>query len=178
MTGFPCGSADKESTCNVGDLGLIPELGRSPGEGKGYPLQYSGLSPTKSCTWLRDFDFHFHDSHHMILIAYWEPFRVSVYCHRPSDECNRLRDKYIKMGFLGGRVVKNPSAIAGDARDRGYIPGSGRCPGVGNGNMLQHSSLENSMVRGAWWATTHGITKSRTQVSKHTQCTHTLKHTL
>ena len=36
--GFPCGSAGKESTCNAGDLGLIPELGRSPGEGKGYPL--------------------------------------------------------------------------------------------------------------------------------------------
>ena len=41
--GFRCGSAGKESTCNVGDLGLIPGLGRSPGEGKGYPLQYSGL---------------------------------------------------------------------------------------------------------------------------------------
>ena len=41
--GFPCGSAGKESACNVGDLGLIPGLGRSPGEGKGYPLQYSGL---------------------------------------------------------------------------------------------------------------------------------------
>ena len=41
--GFPCGSAGKESTCNAGDLGLIPGLGRSPGEGKGYPLQHSGL---------------------------------------------------------------------------------------------------------------------------------------
>ena len=41
--GFACGSAGKESTCNVGDLGSIPGLGRSPGEGKGYPLQYSGL---------------------------------------------------------------------------------------------------------------------------------------
>ena len=41
--GFPCGSAGKESACNVGDLGLIPGLGRSPGEGKGYPHQYSGL---------------------------------------------------------------------------------------------------------------------------------------
>ena len=41
--GFPCGSAGKESACNEGDLGLIPGLGRSPGEGKGYPLQYSGL---------------------------------------------------------------------------------------------------------------------------------------
>ena len=43
ILGFPCGSAGKESTYNVGDLGSIPGLGRSPGEGKGYPLQYSGL---------------------------------------------------------------------------------------------------------------------------------------
>ena len=41
--GFPCGSAGKESTGSARDLGLIPGLGRSPGEGKGYPLQYSGL---------------------------------------------------------------------------------------------------------------------------------------
>ena len=41
--GLPCGSASKESACNAGDLGSIPGLGRSPGEGKGYPLQYSGL---------------------------------------------------------------------------------------------------------------------------------------
>ena len=41
--GFPGGSAGKESACNVGDLDSIPGLGRSPGEGKGYPLQYSGL---------------------------------------------------------------------------------------------------------------------------------------
>ena len=41
--GFPCGSADKESACNAGDLGSIPGLGRSPGGGKDYPLQYSGL---------------------------------------------------------------------------------------------------------------------------------------
>ena len=40
--GFPSGSAGKESTCNAGDLGSIPGLGRSPGEGKSYPLQYSG----------------------------------------------------------------------------------------------------------------------------------------
>ena len=43
FSGFPCGSAGKESSCNVGDLGSIPGLGRSPGEGKGFPLQYSGL---------------------------------------------------------------------------------------------------------------------------------------
>ena len=64
--GFPCGSAGKESTCNMGDLGLIPGLGRSPGERKGYPLKFSGLENfmdcivhgvTKRWTWLSDFHF-------------------------------------------------------------------------------------------------------------------------
>ena len=49
---------------------------------------------------------------------------------------NRFRDKYFKMGFLGGIVVKNPPANEEDARDRCYIPRLGRSPGVGNGNML------------------------------------------
>ena len=47
--GFPCGSAGKESACNVGDLRLIPGSGRCPGEGKGYPLQYSGLENPRDC---------------------------------------------------------------------------------------------------------------------------------
>ena len=64
--GFPCGSAGKESVCSVGDLGSIPGLGRSPGEGKGYPLQYSGLENSIDCiahgvaksqTQLSDFHF-------------------------------------------------------------------------------------------------------------------------
>ena len=68
---FLYGSAGKESTCNVGDLGLIPGLGRSPGEGKGYPLQYSGLENSmdpivhrvaNSQTRLSDFHFLFHCS--------------------------------------------------------------------------------------------------------------------
>ena len=63
--GFPCGSAGKESACNVGDLGLIPGLGRSPGEGKGFPLQYSGLENSMDCrvhgvakSWTRLCEFH------------------------------------------------------------------------------------------------------------------------
>ena len=65
-------------------------------------------------------------------------------------------------GFLDGAVVQNPSANAGDV---GLIPGSGRSPGEGNGNPLQCSSLENSTDRGDWWATAHGVAKSRTQLS-------------
>ena len=65
---LPGGSAGKESARNEGDLGLIPGLGRPPGEGKGYPLQYSGLENSmvytvhgvaKSQTQLSDFHFHF-----------------------------------------------------------------------------------------------------------------------
>ena len=65
--GFPCGSVGKESAHNARDLGLIPGLGRSPGEGKGYPLQYSGLEQSMDCvvhriakSWTRLSDFHFH----------------------------------------------------------------------------------------------------------------------
>ena len=47
--GFLCGLAGKDSTCNVGGLGLIPGLGRSPGEGKNYPLQYSSLENSMDC---------------------------------------------------------------------------------------------------------------------------------
>ena len=53
-------------------------------------------------------------------------------------------------------VVKNLPANGRDARDRGSTLGSGRYPGVGNRNPLQHSCLENSKDRGAWWATVHG----------------------
>ena len=59
-------------------------------------------------------------------------------------------------------VVKNPPANAGDSRDTGSIPGSGRSPGEGNGNPLQYSCLENPMDRGAWQATVYEVPKSRT----------------
>ena len=49
ILGLPCGSAGKESSCNVGDLGSITGLGRSPGEGKGSPLQYSDLENSMDC---------------------------------------------------------------------------------------------------------------------------------
>ena len=77
---FPCGSAGRESACNVGNLGSIPGLGRSPGEGKGYLFQYSGLENsmdcivhrvTKSRTRLRDFHSHFalRQCHHLSATA-------------------------------------------------------------------------------------------------------------
>ena len=69
LPAFPGGSAGKESACNAGDLGSIPGLERSPGEGEGYPLQYSGLENSMDCiesakcqTQLNDFHFHFRGS--------------------------------------------------------------------------------------------------------------------
>ena len=63
--------------------------------------------------------------------------------------------------------VKYLTANAGDARDTSSIPGSGKSHEVGNGNLLQYSCLENSMDRRAWWATVHGVPKSRTRLSMH-----------
>ena len=63
------------------------------------------------------------------------------------------------LGSPDGSMVKNPPVNAGDA---GSIPGSGRSPGEGNGNLLQYSCLENSIGREAWWAKVHGVAKSQT----------------
>ena len=58
-------------------------------------------------------------------------------------------------------LIKHLPATSGDLiRDMGSIPGTGRFPGEGNGNALQYSCLEKSMVRGAWWAAVHGIAES------------------
>ena len=70
------------------------------------------------------------------------------------------------MGFPGGSVVQNPPANAGDTIDMGSIPGLGRSSGVGNGNPLQYSCLENPMDRGAWRATVHGVAKE-TDTTEH-----------
>ena len=85
LTGVPssqlgppcCGSAGKESACNAGDLGLIPVLGRSPGEGNGYPLQYSGLENSMDCMVhrvtkgrTRLIDCHFHSSDNWVLTVF------------------------------------------------------------------------------------------------------------
>ena len=67
-------------------------------------------------------------------------------------------------GFPGSSVVKNPPASIGDVS---LIPGSGRSPGKGNGNMLHYSYLENPRDRGPWWATVRGVTKSQTRLNNN-----------
>ena len=64
--------------------------------------------------------------------------------------------------FPGGSDGKESACNAGDP---GLIPGLGRTPGEGTGNPLQYSCLENSMDRGVWWATVHGVTESQTRLS-------------
>ena len=71
-------------------------------------------------------------------------------------ETERGEEYILRKGPPGGSAVKNPPANAGDIRDSGLIPGSGRSPGVGNGNPLWYSCLGNPKARGIWWATVHG----------------------
>ena len=73
------------------------------------------------------------------------------------------------------QLVRNLPANAGDAQDSGSIPGLGGPPEKGNGNLLQYYCLKNSMDRGAWRVTVHGVAKSWTWLSTHTH-THTLVH--
>ena len=68
------------------------------------------------------------------------------------------------QGFPGGPSGKEPAWNAGDLRDASFIPGSGRSPGGGYGDLLQNSCLENSIYRGFWQATVHRVTKSHTQL--------------
>ena len=85
---FPCGSDDKESTCNAGDLGSIPALRTSLGEGKGYPLQYSGLENSRDCTVhgvaksrtrLREYYFqNIHKNSNQLLLLHFIVFRDSI----------------------------------------------------------------------------------------------------
>ena len=84
-----------------------------------------------------------------------------IHTHKKSNSTELYKVK----GFSGGTVVKNMPPSEGDARDMGSVSGSGRFSEVGNGNPLQNSCLRNSMDRGAWQATVHGVAKSLTQLS-------------
>ena len=84
-----------------------------------------------------------------------------------KKELHFIKPSEAFLSFPGGTVVKNLPISAGDARDVGSIPGSGRSPGGGHGNPLQYSCLENPMDRGAWRATIHGDHKELNM----TECT-------
>ena len=84
------------------------------------------------------------------------------------------------LNIRASRVVELVNNLPADARDAGSIPELGRSPGVGNGNLSQYSCLQNSMDRGAWGVTVHGVFKSWTYLSGHARArahTHTHTHT-
>ena len=83
-------------------------------------------------------------------------------------QSSALTPSHFSIGFSDGTMVKNLLAKAGNARDEGLIPGSGRSPGEGNCKPLQYSCLKTPIDRGAWRATVHGVTKSQTGLNAHT----------
>ena len=156
-------------TANAGDARDVDSIigsGRSPGVGNGNPLQYSCLENpmdrgsswytvcgiAKSWTQLSDWAPGIYVCHAKINIQKWVEFHYTNNKTSEKNSCVR--------GFPVGTVVKNLPDSAGEARNEGLIPGSGRSPGVGNGNPLQYSFLEKSIDRGSWWAIVHGVAKS------------------
>ena len=90
--------------------------------------------------------------------------------HNLLTRCCRIDHYRSRLGgFPGGSVVKNLPANAGAIENPDSILWLRRSPGRGSGNQLQYPCLENSMDRGAWWATVHGVAKSRTRLSTHAQ---------
>ena len=139
---LPCSSNGKESACEAGDQSMIPGLGSSSGEGNGNPLLYSCLDNSMDReAWQATMGSQ-RVGHN------WATFTYSLKC-------------YLN---LGGPVVKNLPANAGDVRDAGSIPGLGGSPGGGHGNPLQYPCLENPVDRGACWATAHGVIQSQTRL--------------
>ena len=70
------------------------------------------------------------------------------------------------IGFPDGSAHKESTCNAGDSEDTGSVPGWGRSPGEGNGNLLQYSCLENPIDRGTWLVTVHGVTKRQTWLNR------------
>ena len=96
---------------------------------------------------------------------YWETVRMNMCIYE---------DHYLWSKAQAVLLVKNPFANATDIRDPGLISGSGRSPGGGHGNLLQYFCLENSMDRGTWWATVHGVAESdMTDLVIWCTCAHT-----
>ena len=104
-------------------------------------------------------------------------------CPQPRNQSRLPASRYPRIcpnvchsvcPFPGGASGKEPSAKAGDIRDAGAIPGSGRSPGGGLGTPLQYSCLENPMDRGAWWAAVHGIAKSWTRLKRLSTLMHSV----
>ena len=154
----------------MGDLGLIPGLGRSPGEGKGYTLHYSGLENSMDCIvhrvtknqrWLSNFNWleailtAFDVAKTSPLFMVTSVWQAELYVLTWAYTFSK--DKTANSGA----VLNKLPAI----QDSGWFLVSERSPGEENGNSLQYSSLGNPMDRGTWWTTVHGVTKHQTRLS-------------
>ena len=111
------------------------------------------LALTRICLWGKT-----------VLVAIWSKFLCN---HSWLIQKDCLSWYYVSLsistlGFPRWLSAKEPTCQCGRQRRRALVPGSGRSPGEGSGNPLQYSCLENSMDRGAWWATVHGVTKGQT----------------
>ena len=139
--GLPCSSAGKESSCSAGDPGSIPGLGRSAGEGIGYPLQYSWVSLVAQLV--------------KNLPAKWETWVRTLGWEDPLE-----KGKATHSSILGLPCSSAGKESACKVGDLGSIPGLGRSPAEGNSYPLQYSGQENSMD-----CIVHGVAKSRTRLS-------------
>ena len=106
-------------------------------EGNSIRDPYVPITPFISSQYFANYFTHFCSSLHLLFYFWLKYFKINPRYH----------------------------IIPPNAKDSDLIPGSGRCPGEADGNPLQYSCLENPMVRGAWWATAHGVAKTQTQLS-------------
>ena len=136
---------------NASGRELMSSVGRWPPGPVPYPCAWpSGSSPGL----------------HRVAVVSPHQSQETVGALPPSHHLRIRRDHAYKWAFQVALVVKNQPSNAGDIRDTGSIPGSGRSPGGGHGNPLQYSCLENPTDRGVWWATVQRVAKSRTRVKQ------------
>ena len=121
------------------------------GSSESFPSQAHPRSPFLSRPWTSILWAMFRWARALVLLVHWV-FKGFL-CPLTTL---RIWIIHTLRGFPGGTSGKEPTFKAGDTRDAGSNPGSGRSPGGGHGNPVQYSCLENSMDRGAWWATVHG----------------------
>ena len=141
ILGIPHSSVGKDSACSTGDLSSIPGSGRSPEEGNGNSLQYSYLeNPTDRGPW-----------------------QATVHgVARVRHDLAAKPPPHSNIGLPRWLSGKEATCQFRRHQKQGSIYDSGRSSRVGNSNPLQYSCLKNSMHRGVWWATVHGIVKGQT----------------
>ena len=159
--GFPGGSAGKESACNAGDLGSIPGLGRSPGEGIGYPLQYSWASQVaqqvKNPPAIRGSipGFRRSPGERKGYPLLYSDLKNSMDCIVLGVTKRWTQLSAFHFSLLHHKLRGFPSDLdskesACNMGDLSLSPELGRSPGDRNDNPLQYSCLDNSVDRRAW----------------------------